>query len=142
MPTYAVPGKIGDIPWGNMAVAMGISFTFWYVFGYFMGGSRIAPALIGATISGIRAAVQPAGPWGTLPDNLGVVTTASPYYATGRQGWNFMSMAVSAGVTFVAWWIAAYFLIRGSAWKYATTAALVAAVGGLFNTSGPFTGAR
>ena len=139
MPTYAAPGSIAEIPWGNIAVAMGISFTFWYVLGFIMGGSRLAPALIGATISGIRAAVQPSGPWGTLPDNLGVVSSESPYYGSGRQGWNFMSMAVSAGVTFVFWWVAAYFLVRGSAWKYATTAALVAAVGGLFNTSGPFT---
>ena len=138
MPTYAVPGKLGEVPWGNMAVAMGISFTFWYIFGYFMGGSRIAPALIGARISGIRAAVSPAGPWGSLPDNLGVIS-AEGYASGGGQSFNFMSMAVSAGVTFVFWWVAAYFLVSGSAWKYATTAALVAAVGGLFNTSGPFT---
>ena len=137
MPTYAAPGSIAEIPWGNIAVAMGISFTFWYVLGFIMGGSRLAPALIGATISGIRAAVQPSGPWGTLPDNLGVITTESPYYGTGAgQSWNFMSMAVSAAVTFVFWWVAAYFLVRGAAWKYASTAAVVAAVGGLFNTSG------
>ena len=127
MPTYAAPGSLGEIPWGTMAVAMGISFTFWYIFGYFMGGSRLAPALIGATISGIRAVVSPAGPWGTLPDNLGVITSEG--YATGRQGFNFMSMAVSSGVTFVFWWVAAYFLVSGSAWKYATTAAVIAGVG-------------
>ena len=130
--SYAKPNSFGEVPWGNIAVSMGISFVFWYVFGYFMGGSRMAPALIGATISGVRAAVQPAGPWGKLPDNLGVIGTSSPYYATGRGGWNFKSAAISSGITFVFWWVAAYFLVRGSAWKYATTAALVAAVGGLF----------
>ena len=132
MPTYAMPGTLGAIPWGNMAVAMGISFTFWYIFGWFMGGSRIVPALIGATISGVRAAVSPGGSWGTLPDNLGVISSTG--YASGAGGsWNFMSAAVSAGVTFVFWWVAAYFIIRGSAWKYATTAAVVAAAGGLLN---------
>ena len=129
---------ISQIPWTHVGVNMAISFVFWWVLGMFIGGSKYAPALIGMTISGIRAAVQSKDtPVGTLPNNLGVVG-ADASYASGRDGWNFKSAALSAAITFVFWYIAAMFLIRGKAWKYASIAATVAAVGGLFQNPGFF----
>ena len=131
---------ISQIPWVHVGVNMTISFVFWWVLGMFIGGSKYAPALIGMTVSGIRAAVsEPGTPKGTLPDNLGVVSAHEGVgYASGRDGWNFKSAALSAAITFVFWYIAAMFLIRGKAWKYASIAATVAAVGGLFQNPGFF----
>jgi hypothetical protein len=119
-----------DVPWTNVAVSMAISFAFWYAAGYVIGGDKWAPALIGAAVSGIRAVIAGEQAVLTLPDNLGVISATG--YESGRDGFNFVSMTVSAGVTFVFWIFVGYFVISGSAWKYATTAAVVAALGGLF----------
>ena len=123
---------IGSIPWTNVGINMGISFTFWYVAAFVIGGDKWAPALIGATVSGVMAVIKGPAPIGSLPDNLGVISATG--YATGGQegaGWNFTSAVVSALVTFVFWMFVGYFVISGSAWKYATAAAVVAAAGGL-----------
>ena len=116
-------------PITGVAVQMGISFAFWWVLAMIMGGDRYAPALIGAGITGVRGAMGGGAAVGTLPDNLGVVT-AKPSYASGASGrrtLDITQMAISAGSTFVVWLIAGYFLISGSAWKYASAAATVAA---------------
>ena len=36
---------------------MAMSFAFWWVAGYFLGGDKYAPAIIGMTITGVRGVV-------------------------------------------------------------------------------------
>ncbi len=120
------------VEWMSVGISMATSFAFWWVAWYFPGGDRYAPAIIGMTITGVRGAIAGADASGSLPDNLGVISATG--YASGGQegaGWNFTSAVVSALVTFVFWMFVGYFVISGSAWKYATAAAVVAAAGGL-----------
>ena len=112
--------SLGKVDYMSVLTQMGIAFVFWYVLGYFTGGSRWAAATLGAVVAGIAVAITPQT--GQIP-NLGVVTQKS----TG-PGWNFAGTAMASGITFVTWLVVGYFFIKGSAWKYATTAAIIAAV--------------
>ena len=130
-----------DIQFMSVGMSMALSFTFWWVAGYFLGGDKYAPAIIGMTITGVRGAIAGTDAVGQLPDNLGVVTggktwTSMPGYSRGKgtgQGAADAvgSAIVSAIATFVFWLIAGYFVISGSAWKYAATAATIAAIGSM-----------
>ena len=130
----ATLAKIQAADWVNVAIQMGISFAFWWIVGYFTGGSRWAAATLGATISGIMA-VANGGVRGTLPDKLGVVSINPPGYTPpqGSPGWNLTGMAFSVGVTFTVWYAVGMFVIKGSAWKYASTAAVIAAISAFLN---------
>jgi len=125
----------GDLPVMEIGTKMAISFVFWWGLSFVIGGPRYTAALLGAAVSGVTAAMGASPNKGNLTDNLGVVSTKSPYYTTGRSttGFNFGSAAVSAVVTFVVWYVVGMFVIGGSPWKYASTAAVIAAVGGAFN---------
>ena len=121
-----------------MSVGMGMvtSFAFWWVAGYFLGGDKYAPAIIGMSITGLRGAIAGTDAVGQLPDSLGVISAKgwTPGYSrggsTGRAGSETAAAAaVSAIITFIFWIVAGYFVISGSAWKYATTAAIIAGVG-------------
>ena len=128
-----------EVEWTSVGVNMAMSFAFWYMMGYVLGGDKWSPALIGMSITGVRQAVAGKSAAGALPDRLGVVTagetwTSMPSYSrgggTGKGAVTAgTSAVVSAGVTFVFWLLAGYFVIRGSAWKYASTAAVIAAIG-------------
>ena len=128
-----------DVQWVSVGMSMAMSFAFWWVAGYFLGGDKYAPAIIGMTITGLRGAIAGTDAVGQLPDSLGVVSAKGwmPSYSRGGDtGGGFgaetaASAAVSAIVTFIFWIVAGYFVISGSAWKYATTAAIIAAVGGV-----------
>ena len=124
------------VEWMSVGISMATSFAFWWVAGYFLGGDRYAPAIIGMTITGVRGAIAGADASGSLPDNLGVVSAKGwmPGYSRGGGTGSGLGMSVgkaiaSAIATFIFWMIAGYFVISGSAWKYATTAAGIAAVG-------------
>ena len=111
---------------------MATTFAFWYVAGMVLGGDKWAPAMIGMTITGIRGAIAGKDAVGALPDNLGIVSSSG--YSRGSGTGEGMGTAVGQGVasaviTFIMWFIAGYFVISGSAWKYASTAAAIAAVG-------------
>ena len=122
-----------DVQWVSVGMSMAMSFAFWWVAGYFLGGDKYAPAIIGMTISGVRSAVAGKDAAGALPDSLGVVSAKKWYSrggSTGSEGSETAAaVAVSAIITFIFWIVAGYFVISGSAWKYATTAAIIAAVG-------------
>ena len=127
-----------EVEWMSVAMNMATSFAFWWVAGYFLGGDKYAPAIIGMTITGLRGAIAGTDAVGQLPDSLGVVSakgwTSMPSYSrggsTGQGGQDAAAAAVvSAIVTFIFWIVAGYFVISGSAWKYATTAAVIAGVG-------------
>ena len=116
----------------SVGMAMALSFAFWYGAGYVLGGDKMAPAIIGMTITGVRGAIAGGDAVGALPDNLGIVSSSgySRGSGTGDGGAKGAGRAIgSAVITFIFWWIAGYFVISGSAWKYATTAAAIAAVG-------------
>ena len=128
-----------EIEFTSVGLAMAMSFAFWWTAGYFLGGDKYAPAIIGMTITGVRGVIAGADAVGALPDNLGVVSAGEtwfsmPGYTRGQEtgkgaGESVGSAVISALSTFVFWLIAGYFVISGSAWKYATTAAVIAAVG-------------
>ena len=122
-----------NIPVTNIAVQAAMSFAFWFVVGMVVGGDKWAPASIGAVISAGNAIMQGPQAPGTLPDAFGSVTLKGGSVGYDRsssaQGFDPMRMAMSAGVTFAVWLIVGYFVIRGSAWKYATVAAVIAAIG-------------
>ena len=124
-----------DIQFMSVGVSMAMSFAFWWFAGYFLGGDKYAPAIIGMTITGVRGAIAGTDATGQLPDSLGIVTTGPKWgysrgSATGVGASTSVGLAIaSALVTFVFWFVAGYFVISGSAWKYATTAATIAAVG-------------
>ena len=129
-----------DVQWVSVGMSMAMSFAFWWVAGYFLGGDKYAPAIIGMTITGVRGAIAGTDATGALPDSLGIVSTkgwtSMPGYSrgasTGQGASDAAASAVtSALVTFIFWIVAGYFVISGSAWKYATTAAIIAAVGGV-----------
>ena len=119
------------IPFANIAIQATLSFAFWFVVAWAMGGDRWAPASLGAVISAGNAIVKGAQPRGTLPDAFGSITYSggSVGYTRASQGFDPMRMAMSAGITFAVWLVVGYFIIRGSAWKYASVAAIIAAVG-------------
>ena len=125
-----------EIEFKSVGMSMAVSFAFWWIAGYFLGGDKYAPALIGMTITGVRGAIAGKDATGQLPDSLGVVTAKGwmPSYSrgsgTGKGAGASLGRAIgSALVTFVFWLVAGYFVISGSAWKYATTAATIAAIG-------------
>ena len=128
-----------EIEFTSVGMSMALSFGFWWVAGYFLGGDKYAPALIGMTITGVRGAVAGKDATGQLPDSLGVVSagktwTSMPGYSRGSgtgqgAGKTVGTALTSAIVTFIFWMLAGYFVISGSAWKYATTAATIAAIG-------------
>ena len=125
-----------DVQWVSVGVSMAMSFAFWWFAGYFLGGDKYAPAIIGMTITGVRGAIAGTEATGALPDSLGVVSAKgwTPSYSrggsTGKVGTETAAAAaVSAIITFIFWIVAGYFVISGSAWKYATTAAIIAAAG-------------
>ena len=130
-----------DVQWVSVGMSMAMSFAFWWVAGYFLGGDKYAPAIIGMTITGVRGAIAGTDATGALPDSLGIVSTkgwtSMPGYSRGGSAGGGLgaetaaSAVVSAIVTFIVWLVAGYFVISGSAWKYATTAAIIAAVGGV-----------
>ena len=124
-------GIFSDVPWPNVGIQMAISFTFWYAAGFVLGGDKWSPALIGSGVSGVMAVVKGPAPMGTLPDNIGVVKTTGFERAGSGVFDNVTSAVFSAIVTFVFWLLVGYFVISGSAWKYAMTAAAIAFVGGL-----------
>ena len=121
----------------SVGIAMATTFAFWYVAGMVLGGDKWAPAMIGMAITGIRGAIAGDEAVGALPDNLGIVSvgdTWMPGYSRGSGTGEGMGGAIGQGVfsaivTFIFWFIAGYFVISGSAWKYASTAAAIAAVG-------------
>ena len=124
------------VEWMSVGISMATSFAFWWVAGYFLGGDRYAPAIIGMTITGLRGAIAGTNATGQLPDSLGVISAKGwmPSYSRGGAGSGFgaetaSSAVVSAIITFIFWIVAGYFVISGSAWKYATTAAIIAGVG-------------
>ena len=130
-----------DVQWVSVGMSMAMSFAFWWVAGYFIGGDKYAPAIIGMTVSGVRSAIAGADAAGALPDSLGVVSAKgwTPSYSrgggTGKGGEDAAAAAVvSAIVTFIFWMVVGYFVISGSAWKYATTAAIIAAIGSVVST--------
>ncbi len=128
-----------DIQFMSVGMSMAVSFAFWWVAGYFLGGDKYAPALIWMTITGVRGAIAGTDATGQLPDSLGVVSAGKtwmsmPGYSrgsgTGAGAAKSIGQAIaSALVTFIFWMLAGYFVISGSAWKYATTAATIAAIG-------------
>ena len=127
-----------DVEWMSVGLSMATSFAFWWFAGYFLGGDRYAPAIIGMAVTGVRGAIAGADAAGALPDSLGIVSTkgwtSMPGYSrggsTGQGASDAAASAVtSALVTFIFWIVAGYFVISGSAWKYATAAAAIAAVG-------------
>ena len=128
-----------DIEFKAVGMSMAMSFAFWWIAGYFLGGDKYAPAIIGMTITGVRGVIAGQEAVGQLPDSLGVISagktwTSMPGYSRGSEtgqgmGKTLGKAVVSALATFVFWLIAGYFVISGSAWKYATTAAVIAAVG-------------
>ena len=125
-----------EVEWMSVGMSMVTSFAFWWVVGWFLGGDRYAPAIIGMTITGVRGAIAGKDAAGQLPDSLGVISAKgwTPQYSrggsTGKSGAETAAAAViSALITFIFWLVAGYFVISGSAWKYATTAAIIAAVG-------------
>ena len=133
MPFHSdILSKIQGANYASVAIQMAISFGFWFCLSFFTGGSRWAAATLGAAISGIMAVVNGGGA-GTLPDKLGVVSSKGYAQPGGSPGWGLTGMAMSAGVTFVVWLVAGYFFIKGSAWKYATTAAIIAAISSFLN---------
>ena len=125
-----------EIEFMSVGMAMATTFVFWYATGYFLGGDKWAPAMIGMTITGVRGAIAGKDAVGALPDNLGIISSgeSKPGYARGGSTGKGMGTSVgksimSAAITFIMWYIAGYFVISGSAWKYATTAAVIAAIG-------------
>ena len=124
-------GILTAVPWTNVGIQMAVSFTFWYAAGFVLGGDKWAPALIGSGVSGFMAVVKGPAPMGTLPDNLGVVSSTGYERAGSGVFDNWTSAIFSAIVTFIFWLLVGYFVISGSAWKYATTAAAIAFIGGL-----------
>ena len=121
-----------EVEWVSVGMAMATSFAFWWVAGYVLGGDRYAPAIIGMCVTGVRGAIAGKDAANKLPDNLGVVSTTGygRGSSTGSGAYNTAWQAgVSAIVTFCFWMLTGYFVISGSAWKYATTAATVAAIG-------------
>jgi hypothetical protein len=133
MPFHSdIMSKVQGADYASVAIQMAISFAFWFVVSFFTGGSRWAAGTLGAAISGIMAIVN-GGPAGTLPGKFGIVTSAGYTKPRGSPGWNLTGMAMSVGVTFVVWLVAGYFFIKGSAWKYATTAAVLAAISSFLN---------
>ena len=125
-----------EVEWMSVGMSMVTSFAFWWVAGWFLGGDRYAPAIIGMTITGVRGAIAGKEASGQLPDSLGVISAKGwkPQYSRGGSTGKANSetaaaAAVSAIITFIFWIVAGYFVISGSAWKYATTAAIIAAVG-------------
>ena len=125
-----------EIEFTSVGMAMAMSFAFWWVAGMVLGGDKWAPAMIGMTITGVRGAIAGKEAVGALPDNLGIVKSGDSGYGYERGGGTGKGAGTAAGraigsavITFVFWLIAGYFVISGSAWKYATTAAVIAAVG-------------
>ena len=129
--TARFTGLFSDVPWTNVGIQMAISFTFWYAAGFILGGDKWSPALIGSGVSGVMAVVKGPAPMGTLPDNIGVVSGKGYERAGSGVFDNVVGATFSAIVTFVFWLLVGYFVISGSAWKYAMTAAAIAFVGGL-----------
>ena len=121
-----------QVEWVSVGLSMATSFAFWWVAAYVLGGDKYAPAIIGMTITGVRGAIAGKAASGALPDNLGIIS-AKGYGRGGKPGGGTTEAGVSAlmsGVaTFIFWLIAGYFVISGSAWKYATTAAVIAVIG-------------
>lgn len=128
-----------DIEFMSVGMAMATTFAFWYIAGYVLGGDKWAPAMIGMAITGIRGAIAGKDAVGALPDSLGIVSSGEswasmPGYSRGDStgegaGGSLGKSIMSAAITFIMWYIAGYFVISGSPWKYATTAAVIAAVG-------------
>ena len=125
-----------EIEFTSVGMSMAMTFAFWWVAGYFLGGDKYAPAIIGMTITGLRGAIAGTDATGQLPDSLGVISAKGwmPSYSRGGStGSGFgaetaSSAVVSAIITFIFWIVAGYFVISGSAWKYATTAAIISGV--------------
>ena len=121
-----------EIEFTSVGMAMAMSFAFWWVAGYVLGGDKYAPAIIGMTITGIRGAIAGSDAVGALPDKLGIVSSGGYSRGSGTGSGAAMGAGQAIGsaiVTFLFWMAAGYFVISGSAWKYATTAAAIAAVG-------------
>ncbi len=70
-----------DIQFMSVGMSMAVSFAFWWVAGYFLGGDKYAPALIGMTITGVRGAIAGTDATGQLPDSLGVVSAGKTWFS-------------------------------------------------------------